>query len=623
MSERSGRNSSSLSRRRFLEVSVGAVVATSFGCAEDDGKGTSSSNAGPKSTTYCSTGPTSLEELGEVVSTDVLIIGGGIGGLVAAVKAKETNPKLDVLIVEKQTAGWAGKATKIGGVIAFIGPNNNADKFLDFQIRVCGRYLNNQLLLTKYVQETQRAVAQLGEWGVALGRDQDGNLISFPNPYALEYSMGLIDIDLMLPIRAKAVSLKTRILNKIHVTDLVKQGDRIVGAVGFNIVTGRFCTIKAKATVLANGSCGYKVRRFWVAGTGDGVAAAFRAGAEMRNAEYGNLYGHVVYQDSDSGMVDSSTLVNAQGEGLISKYVTDTGPTGVFVPVELALGLEKEVLEGKGPIYSAPLASAGGGEATMGAGLPKITDWMQRLAAKEAKYGLPVDAKRALALPLHAETSCIKVDPEMKTSLEGLWAIGDTSYAGSAVAGAMAAPPGVSPGSGIMFAVISAAWAGPSAAQYAASVAASDVDACAVSSLKENTFGPLQRSQGLLPEQAISALQEVTAPMKYNLRRSEERLTDALSRVEELKQQLPELQAKDLHYLSKCHEVKSMTVCAELTHRAALARTESRGFHYREDHPVTDNANWLKWVILREDNGKVAVSTQSIPLDEYSIKPNT
>ena len=66
-----------------------------------------------------------LEDLGEVISTDVLVIGGGIGGLVTAVKAKEENPKTDVLIVEKQTTGWAGKATKIGGILAFLGPNNN------------------------------------------------------------------------------------------------------------------------------------------------------------------------------------------------------------------------------------------------------------------------------------------------------------------------------------------------------------------------------------------------------------------------------------------------------------------------------------------------------------------
>ena len=90
----------------------------------------------------------------KLVSTDVLIIGGGIGGLAMAIKAKEENPKLDVLIVEKQTVGWAGKATKIGGILAFLGPNNNADKFLDFQVRTSGFYLNDQELLSKYIQKS-------------------------------------------------------------------------------------------------------------------------------------------------------------------------------------------------------------------------------------------------------------------------------------------------------------------------------------------------------------------------------------------------------------------------------------------------------------------------------------
>jgi glycine/D-amino acid oxidase-like deaminating enzyme len=63
-----------------------------------------------------------LDELGEVVDADVLIIGGGIGGLAAAVAAKEECPQLDVMVVEKQTAGWAGKASKIGGVLTFLGP---------------------------------------------------------------------------------------------------------------------------------------------------------------------------------------------------------------------------------------------------------------------------------------------------------------------------------------------------------------------------------------------------------------------------------------------------------------------------------------------------------------------
>jgi succinate dehydrogenase/fumarate reductase flavoprotein subunit len=404
-----------------------------------------------------------LEEIGEVISTDVLIIGGGIGGLAAAIKAKETNPQLDVLIVEKQTVGWAGKATKIGGILAFLGPHNTADKFVDFQVRTSGCYLNDQELLSKYVQSSYKAVQEFAEWGAKLARTPDGKLVTIPAFWAPEYSLTFVDIDLMLPVRARARKLGTRIMNKIHIVDLVKQGNKIVGAVGFDIITGRFHIFKARATMLANGSCGYKVRRFWVAGTGDGIAAAFRAGAEMRNAEYGNLYGHTVYQDTDSGMVGSTYLVNSLGENLAQKYLPNAGPAGVFLPVKLAIGMEKEIAEGRGPIYFSPPPSSGS-EHGRDTGLPKLTEWMQRTAAKERKYGLPPNMRREIGVPLHGETSCIKVDHEMRTSLEGLWAIGDTSYAGSAVAGAVASPPGITPGSGIMYAVISAAWAGPSAA---------------------------------------------------------------------------------------------------------------------------------------------------------------
>jgi succinate dehydrogenase / fumarate reductase, flavoprotein subunit len=561
-----------------------------------------------------------LEELGELISTDVLIVGGGIGGLAAAVKVKEENPKLDVLVVEKQTTGWAGKATKIGGILAFLGPNNNADKFLDFQVRTSGFYLNDQVLLSKYVQNSYKAIEEFAEWGVNLARTPDGKLVTVPAFWAPEYSLTFIDIDLMLPVRAKARKLGTRIMNKIHIVDLLKQGNRIVGAVGFDIIAGRFYIFKARATVLANGSCGYKVRRFWVAGTGDGIAAAFRAGAEMRNAEYGNLYGHTVYQDTDSGMVGSTYLVNASGENLAQKYLSNLGPAGVFLPVKLAVGMEKEIAEGRGPIYFAPPPSEGS-EHRMQTSLPKLSDWMQRTAAKERKYGLPPNMKREIGVPLHGETSCIKVDHDMKTSLEGLWAIGDTSYAGSAVAGAVASPPGITPGSGIMFAVISAAWAGPSVARYAAEVASTDVDSVEVQSLKETTFASLQSRKGFSPGEAVSMLQDVTAPMKYNLRRSKERLDEALDRLEKIKQRLPEMQAKDFHYLSKCHEVESMTLCAELTFKAALMRTESRGFHFREDYPEPDNKNWLKWIILKQDNGQIKLSTEPIPIDGYKIKP--
>jgi succinate dehydrogenase / fumarate reductase flavoprotein subunit len=560
-----------------------------------------------------------LEDLGEVISTDVLIVGGGVGGLATAIKVKKENPKIDVLIVEKQTTGWAGKATKIGGILAFLGPKDNADKFLDFQIRTSGFYLNDQGLLAKYVHSSYEAIEQFAEWGAKLARTPDGKLVINPAFWAPEWSTTFIDIDMMLPMRAIARKMGTKILNKIHVVELLKTDNRVAGAVGFDIISGRFYIFKAKATVLANGSCGYKVRRFWSAGTGDGIAAAYRAGAEMRNAEYGNLYGHTVFQETDSGMVGSAFLVNAQGENLPKKYLPDTGPAGVFLPVKLAVGLEKEVAEGRGPIYFAPPESAP--PHGMQTGLPKLGEWQQRIEAKERKYGLSPDVKHEIGVPLHGETSCIKVDHEMKTSLEGLWAIGDTSYSGSAVAGAVASPPGVTPGSGIMYAVISAGWAAPSAASYASGATSPRIDGIEAEALKEKIFSPRQNRGVFSPGEAVSVLQDVTAPMKYNLRRSKERLEEALTKLDGLKDKLPALQAKDLHYLSKCHEVQSMALCAELTFRSALMRSESRGFHFREDFPERDDKNWLKWIILKQDKGEMKLSTRTIPINKYKIKP--
>jgi len=169
--------------------------------------------------------------------------------------------------------------------------------------------------------------------------------------------------------------------------------------------------------------------------------------------------------------------------------------------------------------------------------------------------------------------------------------------------------------------VISAEWAAPSAARYAAEAAPVDISAAEAETLKNMIFTPMQDKNNLSPADAIAVLQDVTAPMKYNLRRSKERLEEALARLDELKEKLPTLRAKDLHYLSKCHEVKSMALCAELTFRAALMRTESRGFHFREDFPERDDENWLKWIILQQDNGEMKLSTQPIPISKYKIKP--
>ena len=106
---------------------------------------------------------------------------------------------------------------------------------MDFQVRTAGAYLNDQFALSRYVNSTPGAIETLGKWGARLARTPDGTVVGVPAFWAPDYTLGFIDIDLMLPIRARARRLGTRILNKIHVVDLLVEQDRVVGAVGFDI----------------------------------------------------------------------------------------------------------------------------------------------------------------------------------------------------------------------------------------------------------------------------------------------------------------------------------------------------------------------------------------------------
>jgi succinate dehydrogenase/fumarate reductase flavoprotein subunit len=73
--------------------------------------------------------------------------------------------------------------------------------------------------------------------------------------------------------------------------------------------------------------------------------------------------------------------------------------------------------------------------------------------------------------------------------------------------------------------------------------------------------------------------------------------------------------------MGKCHEAESMALCGEISFRSSLMRTESRGWHYREDYPEQDNYNWLNWIIVKENGGSMSVITQPVPLDKYKYKP--
>lgn len=207
--------------------------------------------------------------------------------------------------------------------------------------------------------------------------------------------------------------------------------------------------------------------------------------------------------------------------------------------------------------------------------------------------------------------------------MEGMWALGDTSRSGTGWAGAVP-PPARIRGSGLTWASVSALLSEKSLVDYTADAKKPKINEDQVKQFKKDIFAPMKRKKGMNPRDAIWRLKEVVAPPRYSIRKSKERIEEALLRVKEVLHQAenevsPE---NDWHMLGLCHDLKNMAQCADLYFNAALTRTESRGWHYREDFPNRDDKNWRKWIVIRQKGGKMEISAEKIPFERYKTKPD-
>lgn len=564
-----------------------------------------------------------LESLGTVYSSDVLIIGGGIGGLFAAIRLKEEQPDLDVLVVEKATAGYSGaKANRGAGVLFVMDESDDIDKFIEHHVNNHGHYLEDQEILEKTCRTTREMVAHFERWGIKAMREPDGKLAKIKELPL--WSLCGIDLDFMTKLRNLANKLGVRFVDKTQAVELLTQGDRVVGTVGFNIIDGGYSIFKAKSTILATGSCNWMVTNMWYSGRGDGLAAAYRAGAEMRNAEFSNFYNIGLRGNMSCQVGAQYALYNNDGEYISAKYCKDNEPD---VDVGIFLGMEKEIMEGKGPIrfeetelfVQNPISA--GGFLFRWQERKWAIDFWHTLMEKEEKYTVD-HAWRPEVIPnFIGEFAPLKVDHEMRSTLKGLWGIGDTTRAGSCISGACP-PPGRLRGSGLMWASVSAILAVPSVIENAKAAEVPEPDFNQVKGFKDAIYEPMTREHGLDVRNGINRLKEAIAPPRFAIRKHKERIEEALDMIAEVKRSLPAISPEnDWHYLGLYHDLKNMILCAEIYYAAALERKETRGWQVREDYPERDDRNWLKWIIVKDMDGKMTTFTEDIPIAQYKFKP--
>jgi succinate dehydrogenase / fumarate reductase, flavoprotein subunit len=557
------------------------------------------------------------------LKTDVLIVGGGIAGLTAAITARETAPDVDVLVLDKAAAstGWAGMGSRTAGLLSFVTREDDPEEFIKYCLDEIGFYLNDQDQLREYAYASRMVPERLSQWGVEISRDDEGRVAYAKWPFP--FGTASIDPDLCHALATRARSLGVRFVDGLAIAELLGDGERVTGAAGFGLRDGAFVVIEAGVVVLAMGSQNYDLVEMWC-GTGNGIRAAWLAGAEMRNAEFGNMCdfarvgadGQLFYGVHGGAHTAHDHLLNAKGENVSQKY--RPGLHTSMDPVA-ALAWYRETMAGNGPV-SVDISEFSGKDFFRFH--PKALE-QHGAALKKADY--PESQRFEVVPGFIGELSCVKVDLQMETTVPGLFAVGNTAGSGSARGGAVPTPPSKMHGMGITNAVFMGMRGGPAAAVHAKAVrrsgAGSRTDAAQLRELEQRVFAPLGRREGVSPREVIPLVQEAVGPVDYSVIKTEQRMRRALDLVLDTQRLLPELKADDLHDLARCVDAQSMVLEAEIFYRASLERTESRGFHLREDFPEQDDAHWLSWVIVRRDGDGMAVRTDAIPIERYPYKP--
>lgn len=553
-----------------------------------------------------------FEEKDIYVESDVLIIGGGSAGMWAAKVIKERSPESQVLIVDKGPEKWGGQMSLCGGSIDILLPDENVDDWVkDLVYYYDG--LCEQDVLEKLISVTYDRMKDYETMGCEFLKKPDGNLKAVPQrglPHFKMYSpkrAGQGGEDMVNGLSNAIEKLGVKRMNRLMITKLLKHGNQICGALGFNTITGAFHVFKAKAVLMACGNCSWKPSYGKNGASGDGLQIAYEAGAELRNFEFAKVWNvpRLFSWEGQTLLIPlGARFVNRLGETFMEKYSPVLGSN--TDPHYITMAMAKEVMEGRGPIY---FDVSGIPEGNADLTHPKA-GWMLLNYQKLLDLGIDFFHDNTEWTPQLQDTmGGIVTDMDGRTSVPGLFAAGRTR----------SIDPGVYIGGFSMASTAATGYlTGQAIADYLPQAAAcAPVDQAEVEAYKKALYQPVANN-GIKPSEVMHQIQELIFPYDVSILKTGSGLQKALDQLEWVKANLLQrMNAADPHYLMKLHEVQGTAFITELYLKASLSREESRAGHYRDDFPTLSD-DGLYWMTFKKGaNGQLEERKVPVPIEKY------
>jgi succinate dehydrogenase / fumarate reductase, flavoprotein subunit len=558
-----------------------------------------------------------LSDRFETHEHDVLVIGAGGAGLRAAIEALGQGASVGV--VSKSLLGKAHTVMAEGGIAAAMANVDSADgwkpHFRDTMRG--GKMLNNWRMAQLHAQEAPERVKELEQWGALFDRTEDGRILqrafgghTFRRLCHVGDRTGL---EMIRTLQDRGVHMGFDVYMECTIVRLLTDGRRCAGAVAYWRETGRFVVFKAKSVVMATGGIGKAwpiTSNSWEY-TGDGMALAYEAGAELMDMEFVQFHPTgMVWPPGVQGILvteavrgEGGILRNKNGERFMERY--DPKRMELSTRDVVARSIYTEVKEGRGTEHGGAYLDISHKPAEyVKKKLPSMYHQFKELADVDITKG-PME----VGPTCHYMMGGIRVEAETaQSSLPGLFAAGEAA-AGLHGANRLG-------GNSLSDLLVFGRRAGLAAAKNAKEVSVANLDEGEINAAEGEALSAFQRKGGENPYAVHRDLQNVMQNL-VGIFRIREDMEKALVELAKLKERAAHTSVEGSRMFNPgwhmAIELKSMLTVSEAVTRSALVREESRGAHSRIDFPELSPEWGKKNNIIWRDGSAMGLRQDPLP----------